>query len=176
MELIKQSTMLMQLLIVNDLKSEYAQKIIASPYFLKARHQAHHPNTTVASHILGVAAVSLRIFYACEKIRIRLDKDSIIKAALCHDLGIIGRYDKFKNNFECCHRHPIDSVSAAKEIFPDLDKKTINSIKNHMFPLTPVPPRYLEGLIVSFADKYCAFKETFFGRISYPGKYYIDEI
>jgi uncharacterized protein len=28
-----------------------------------------------------------------------------------------------------------------------------------MWPLTPLPPRYKESLIVSLADKYCATKE-----------------
>lgn len=170
------ASVLFHLLIVNELKKEYAQKIITSQYFINARSQAHHPNTTVASHTLGVAAVSLRLFYALEKLRINIDKEALTKAALCHDLGIVGRYDKFKNDFICCQRHPVDSVSVAKSIFPDLDKKTIDCIKNHMFPLTPIPPCCIEGILINFADKYCTFIETFLGKNTYPGKSYIDEV
>ena len=34
-------------------------------------------------------------------------------------------------------------------------------IHRHMFPLTPVPPRYREALLVSLADKISAVLETF---------------
>ena len=30
-----------------------------------------------------------------------------------------------------------------------------------MFPLTPVPPKYREGVLVTLSDKYCATKEVF---------------
>ena len=30
-----------------------------------------------------------------------------------------------------------------------------------MWPLTPVPPRYAEGLILVLIDKYCTLLETF---------------
>lgn len=36
-----------------------------------------------------------------------------------------------------------------------------NSIENHMFPMTPVPPRYIEGYLVTLADKCSATAETF---------------
>ena len=32
-----------------------------------------------------------------------------------------------------------------------------------MFPLTPVPPKYRESMLVSLADKHCANKEFFVG-------------
>ena len=35
-----------------------------------------------------------------------------------------------------------------------------NSIRTHMFPLTPIPPKYLEGVIVNIADTLCAIRET----------------
>ena len=36
-----------------------------------------------------------------------------------------------------------------------------DSIANHMFPLTPRPPRYIEGYLVTMADKISATRETF---------------
>ena len=38
-------------------------------------------------------------------------------------------------------------------------KEEINIIKRHMWPLTLCPPRYLEGFIVTFVDKYLATYE-----------------
>ncbi len=39
-----------------------------------------------------------------------------------------------------------------------IDKRITNAIKNHMFPLTIVPPLYIEGWIVSLADKMITVK------------------
>ncbi len=40
------------------------------------------------------------------------------------------------------------------KFFPELENKKItNSIKHHMFPLTLIPPRYKEGLIITIIDK-----------------------
>ena len=36
-------------------------------------------------------------------------------------------------------------------------------IIHHMFPLTPIPPKSREGMIVCTADKICAAKETMEG-------------
>ena len=35
-----------------------------------------------------------------------------------------------------------------------------DSIMNHMFPLTPCPPKYIEGYLVTAADKISATQET----------------
>lgn len=40
------------------------------------------------------------------------------------------------------------------------DKKIINAIKRHMFPINIVPPRYKESWLVTFADKASSFKDT----------------
>lgn len=41
-----------------------------------------------------------------------------------------------------------------------LNRVERDSIENHMFPLTPIPPRYLEGYLVTVADKISATRET----------------
>ena len=33
-----------------------------------------------------------------------------------------------------------------------------NAIKRHMFPLTVIPPRYIEGWIITMADKYVSLE------------------
>ena len=35
-----------------------------------------------------------------------------------------------------------------------------DSIVNHMFPLTPAPPHYLEGVLITISDKFNATVET----------------
>ena len=41
-----------------------------------------------------------------------------------------------------------------------LNRVERDSIENHMFPLTPCPPRYIEGYLVTVADKISATQET----------------
>jgi len=49
-------------------------------------------------------------------------------------------------------------LNAEKEF--KLDKIEKNMIHRHMFPLTPIPPRYRESIILCIADKICATYET----------------
>lgn len=155
--------------LLGDLESGTCQKIYDSRYFHTALNQTHHNQTTVAVHTLGVAVTSLRMYYFLNKLGISVDKEALLKGALCHDLGIVGRDEKFTNKHECMKRHPIDSVLAAREIFPDLDERTEDTICRHMWPCTPLPPHHKEGFIVTFADKYCAAIEGVSGKFYCPG-------
>lgn len=56
------------------------------------------------------------------------------------------------------YTHPKLSLKNANEIC-DLSKKEKNIILRHMWPLTLCPPRYREGYIVTFVDKYLATRE-----------------
>lgn len=50
--------------------------------------------------------------------------------------------------------HGPEAAKNYVKFFPELENKKItNSIKYHMFPLTIIPPRYKEGLIVTVIDK-----------------------
>ena len=39
-----------------------------------------------------------------------------------------------------------------------MNKKVENIILRHMFPLNKIPPKYLEGWLVTFADKAVSFE------------------
>ena len=43
----------------------------------------------------------------------------------------------------------------------DLNKKEKDIIIKHMWPLTIIPPRYIESFIITLVDKYCALKESY---------------
>ena len=50
--------------------------------------------------------------------------------------------------------HAKEAADNARKFFPGLiDDKTYSCIKTHMFPLTPIPPKYKEGWIVTLMDK-----------------------
>ena len=56
-------------------------------------------------------------------------------------------------------RHPRIALNNANELF-DLSKKEQDIILKHMWPITIIPPYYLESFIVSCVDKYCALLES----------------
>lgn len=146
-----------------DIIVKYGRNILCSDVFEGAFLQKHHFNSTVGDHTLGVTAEAVKI---CLK-RGLTDDDTlrvVVTASLCHDLGILGRGDKFRNNAQCLIQHPIDSIERYKEITQEEDEKVIDSIACHMFPLKLQMPGYKEGWILTLADKKGSFRE----KIGHP--------
>ena len=63
--------------------------------------------------------------------------------------------------------HPSAALENARRVF-ELSEVECDIIRKHMFPLTPVPPRYREGWLVVLADKVCSVYE-FFRKDAYRG-------
>ncbi len=137
----------------------YGKDIVETDIFKEAMAQTHHRKTTVGDHSASVAVIALRM---CRKLNRRvchLDERRVVLAALTHDLGIVGRHEKYSTNIETYLRHPSDSAKIAMDLLPDMNKKFYRSISRHMFPLTILPPTSMEGLIISVADKMASFKD-----------------
>lgn len=142
----------------------YGGEILHSREMEKAFQQTHHNWSTVGEHTLRVARASLAICYALRRLHIRTDIPAVVRASLCHDLGILGRYEKFSGNRECYRQHPIDSVKIARALADDLSEKSADIIERHMWPAAHSKrPNSLEGVIVSSADKYASIKDFFLG-------------
>ena len=142
----------------------YGSEILNSEEMRHAYRQKHHTLSTVGEHTLRVALTSLAICYALRRLHIKTDIPAVVKASLCHDLGILGRYEKFSGNRECYRQHPIDSVVIARVLANDLSDKSADIIERHMWPAAHSKrPNSLEGVIVSTADKYAAIKDFFQG-------------
>ena len=137
----------------------YGIDIMETSEFQRAFLQEHHFTTTVAEHSINVAVISLMICAVLNKLHVKFSTEAVVQAALCHDLGIIGREDKFRNDFECCFQHPLDSVEVTRELLPDCDEKTLKAIETHMWPVRPGCPKSVEGFIITTADKYAAIME-----------------
>lgn len=143
------------------------KEALSSELFEKARNQIHHYNNTVAGHTLEVSEVGIHIAEILERHGIRVNKEEVIRTTLLHDFGIIGRHEKFKNNFVTNFQHPKDSVKEALKIYPDLSKKEQKNIARHMFPSTFMFPTNREGWILIAADKIASMHDVqrrFFGK------------
>ena len=97
--------------------------------------------------------------YFARRFRLNIDEKSLIRGALLHDYFLYEWHEKDKSHRLHGFYHPSTALRNAKEDF-DLNPIEENMIARHMFPLTPIPPRYKEAWILCLADKYCATVET----------------
>ena len=138
----------------------YGNEILNSEEMQQAFKQRHHTLSTVGAHTMRVAATSLAICHALKKLKVETDIPAVVKGSLCHDLGILGRNEKFHSSGECSRQHPVDSVEIARQLTGELSDKTQDIIAHHMWPVgKSKPPRSLEAAIVSTADKIATFED-----------------
>lgn len=115
-----------------------------------------HADISCLEHCISVAYTS---FWLCEKFNLRVDRKSMIRGALLHDFFL---YDwHLKSDRKGLHgfTHPKTALENAEREFL-LNDREKDIIVKHMWPLTPVPPRYREAYIVSLSDKFCSLLET----------------
>ncbi len=137
-----------------------AGKLIRKGRLENERCYLQHGSVTVLDHSIRVADLSLMI---AEKLRIRVDRKSLITGALLHDYFLYDWHKKGEGRRLHGFRHPFTAARKASEDYQLTDKEK-RIIKSHMFPLVPIPPDSAEGWIVCIADKISAFNETFFCR------------
>lgn len=115
----------------------------------------HHYAYTRFEHCLSVSYYSYLI---CKFLR--LDYKSIARAGLLHDLFL---YDCESKNDRPKYHIWIHSKIALEnaERLVNLNNKERDIILKHMWPITFSLPRYKESFIITFVDKYCAFKEWY---------------
>lgn len=86
----------------------------------------------------------------------------IARGTLLHDLFYYDWRDP-EGNWHRPHgyKHPKFAILNAVELDKSLNEIQKDMIRHHMFPLT-MPPKYKEGLVIVFADKYCASRELIY--------------
>ncbi len=141
-------------------EEELVKAIVSSDVFKRSMNQVHHMDTTLGRHLIDVKDCALKMSESLEKIGIKTDRRAVIVSSLCHDLGMVGRYEIYKNNYECLRSHPRDSVDATANLVEDIDATTKGAILSHMWPLSKHRPRSVEGWILVAADKQSTFEGT----------------
>lgn len=115
---------------------------------------SQHVGTSRLQHSINVAYYS---FLVCRKLK--LDYRSAARAGIMHDLFLYDWREETKSARAHIHIHPKAALKNAKKI-TTLNKKEKDAILNHMWPMTPAPPRFRESHIVSLVDKFCACAEV----------------
>lgn len=131
--------------------TDTARPLLELPEVAKLSQYNHHRGKTRLEHVKEVAYLS----FLWGK-RLSLDCDAIVRGALLHDLFY---YDWLHEGprFHGFRHHNIALKNARKITL--LTEKEADIIKKHMWPLTVVPPRYMESLVVSLVDTFCSARD-----------------
>lgn len=124
--------------------------ILDNPEFKKLEEIKHHGISRL-DHCIRVAYYS----YLVTKF-LRLNFVETAQAALLHDFFTDEVKDK--NMIERLIKHPYTALNNAKKYY-HLSLMQEDIIKTHMFPVTIIPPKFLESWIVDIVDDFSAIYE-----------------
>lgn len=116
-----------------------------------------HGATTTKVHSIQVSYLSFKL---CT--RLGWDAKAAARGGLLHDLFLYDWHTHARDTGQHFHgfTHPRTALSNAEKYFT-LTEMEKNIILRHMWPLTPIPPKHLEGMAVVYADKICGLVEIF---------------
>ena len=131
---------------------------------LKMKDFVQHGSIFTYDHCLDVASLA---FHLSKGLKMKADKEVLIKAAMLHDFYLYDWHGSSVNVplFQMHgFTHANKASENAKQIL-NVNEKTTNAIKSHMWPLTLRQiPTSKEAWLICLCDKLCATKETIFRR------------
>ena len=137
--------------------NDFFRYISNSGQFSKTRQFIQHGDTSVYSHCVAVAYVSLWFSY---RLHISVSKQSLLMGAFLHDYFLYDWHEKSDWHKWHGFSHPFRAAGNAHRIF-HIGKRERQIIESHMWPLTlRHVPETREAAIVCIADKCCSFYET----------------
>ena len=86
---------------VREELERFGREILDSEEMQRAFAQKHHTLSTVGEHTMRVAEKSLSMCHALRRLHIQTDIPAVVKGSLCHDLGILGRNEKYSSAGVC---------------------------------------------------------------------------
>lgn len=129
---------------------------------LESHRYLQHGDTSVFRHSVSTAYLC---YYLALKMNAPVDIHSLVRGALLHDYFLYDWHEKDASHKWHGFRHAKTAWENALRDVPDLNEIEQDMIRCHMFPLNPVPPKYMEGWILCCADKICSGAETLKGRL-----------
>ena len=134
-----------------------ARKILANEKVQQMKQYVQHGDVSTYEHCLMVC---LYAYMYAKKLKLKINIEALVKGALLHDFFLYDWHKIKTKGLPHGFSHPKTALFNAKRDF-SINEVEENIIRRHMFPLTAVPPKYKESLIVCLADKICAVTETF---------------
>lgn len=130
--------------------------ILEHPVFQSMDRYYQHGHTTCREHCISVSYMSFKM---CGKMG--WDARSAARAGLLHDLFLYDWHTHAKETGEYFHgfTHPRVAMNHAVRYFAATEQEQ-DMILRHMWPLTPIPPKYKEGYTIVCADKICGLAEV----------------
>ena len=139
------------------------EKLINESELISTSAFIQHGNTTVLLHSIAVAYYSYLIASALRRDSF---KSELITGALFHDYFLYDWHIRDKSHRLHGFYHPKKALENTQKIINLTDREQ-NIICRHMFPLTLIPPKYFESVLVCMVDKSCSVYETF-KKNAYP--------
>lgn len=135
---------------------ECVYDIMDNEKFQEMDKYIQHGTTTTLEHCISVSYISYKI---CKYYN--FDYISAARGGLLHDLFLYDWHTHSKNTGDHFHgfTHPRTALNNADKYF-ELNDVERDIILKHMWPLTVIPPKTMEGYVVMYVDKYCGFLET----------------
>ncbi|SFI60698.1 uncharacterized protein SAMN04487775_10388 [Treponema bryantii] len=138
-----------------DFVRRHVERLERNGRFSLQKGFIQHGVCSVYDHSVQVAVLSVSLTRC---LRLPVNYNILVRAALLHDYFLYDwhlPHGKLHGFF-----HPRVALENARKDFL-LSIREENTILRHMFPLTPIPPKFLEGWIVCICDKICAIREVF---------------
>lgn len=136
----------------------YIGPLLCNPRVQQLDQYTQHKKYTRLRHSVDVAYISFLITKF-----MNWDSRSTARAALLHDMFY--REDSEPNCWKHMKEHPAECLENARTICA-LNEVEEDIILKHMWLVNMTPPKYKEGFIVTFVDKFCAMREASAGMIS----------
>ena len=137
----------------------HGSDILSSEGMNTEKHCIQHGTYSVFDHSLFVTSMCIRLSRA---MKLKVNERALVRGALLHDYFLYDWHLPSKIKKTHGFTHPGAALKNAEKDF-SLGKIEKDMIKRHMFPLTPIPPRYKESIILCISDKICATYETIGG-------------
>lgn len=135
-----------------------AAAVTGAPAYRILRVLPHH-DASLADHSVAVAYYA---FKAAKRLGMRARLDQLVRGALLHDFFHYDwRVARPRSGGLHGFDHPKEALENAEAAYGPLTSVERDCVLRHMWPLTPIPPRYGESLLVCAADKAVSIYESY---------------
>ncbi|WP_077597468.1 HD domain-containing protein [Olsenella urininfantis] len=145
----------------HELVRLHCSDILSSAGMEVERRCIQHGTTSVFAHSMAVTMACVALAQA---LRVAVDERALVRGALLHDYFLYDWHESDPSHRLHGFTHPGRACANAIRDF-GIGPVEQHMVRHHMFPLTPIPPRCREAVILCLADKYVATKETMAGLL-----------